>query len=798
MTVLNNQGVLISKKSIPDLREAVRITKQLRTQDTPMQRPVPVPWRPQYFKVKRKDTNIVTVSEIRYTNEGVAVDIADQDKTIPTAAGTYYIYFKLTIAGVASIEVSDVDTKPAPSQGQYYVREICKVVVGDDSYIKNVIPIWPGHVMHFGVMGFEKSFEVYIDVAGNLRISDGYVWVGDSTAAEVTDGGTGWDPDIDRVFYVETTTAFDTITQVTGTIQTASMDAFLDDTSTASTLITKTMICKAVDGEITVRHEGDIYFQSLYTPSYSEGYRGAAENEGNLLTTKEINGTDEDAAFTYFMRFRKSLHKFLGGELVKMTEDEEYQLGGVDEDDDFDYTDAIDTGTENQVTFGRTKMLYKLNSGLSEKFEKEAAADVILKALGKWVGIEQGGTFLHLNSPVDSTAHPDHWFTLTITSSCTLTIQQGAPQSLSSVTIYVDKKGHIWRIETDDQPPPTTNYRYIHCSDPATYSDIILAAQEANPVIDISDQCYKYAGPIQANSNSAAPTTTYADCAICEGSKTNQQWVYCSGGANAAVLSPGHTTVSVAWLCIGGVWAKCEFSHLTAAVATDPSVLKQCGVVNPTLCVQLVGWPAAEGLTGTGCDSGTYGDTNWGIRWKELYSDGNTSITGGKIRLTVDSGAPKIFGEENQAVATGDFTYIGRVDMVNFTANNAISQSGNLRLHDTAGNLVAQIYINKINADDNNKWQIEVNNPGAEIIITNWSNNFAYFRIIRTGSTIRFYYSSNGTSWTDTGKTLSSSADINPSVIGFSRWTGGNVICDWSALSYTGFANIDPTGDACV
>lgn len=155
MTILTqqHQGVMIARKSIPELREAVRITKQLRLQDIklPPNRARSGGSAAYYFACSKPTATSIKVANIRYRYGSTQGTLTDQTKTIPTTAGTYYIYFQALYltSYTISIEVSTVDTHPDQADAgssRAWREEICAVTVAD-SVISNFAPIWPGHIM---------------------------------------------------------------------------------------------------------------------------------------------------------------------------------------------------------------------------------------------------------------------------------------------------------------------------------------------------------------------------------------------------------------------------------------------------------------------------------------------------------------------------------------------------------------------------------------------------------------------------------------------------------------------------
>jgi len=104
-----------------------------------------------YFSASKVSDTSVKVSNIRYRYGGTQGTLADQTLTIPTTAGTYYVYLQAAYSTSysVSVAVSAVNTNPTQvvtGTTRYWREEICAVVVAD-SVISQVLPIWPGHIM---------------------------------------------------------------------------------------------------------------------------------------------------------------------------------------------------------------------------------------------------------------------------------------------------------------------------------------------------------------------------------------------------------------------------------------------------------------------------------------------------------------------------------------------------------------------------------------------------------------------------------------------------------------------------
>ena len=165
---------------------------------------------------------------------------------------------------------------------------------------------------------------------------------------------------------------------------------------------------------------------------------------------------------------------------------------------------------------------------------------------------------------------------------------------------------------------------------------------------------YLYDGKILTEGNAIA---IHEDCCC---APSNYQWKRCDNDADAAVLSAGHTDVDFAWLCLSSIWVKCYNDALKFAVATDPTVLKQCDDAAPSSCLDLVGWPASDDFGGTGCNSGAISDQNWIARGYSTSGFGSGSISYVSNALRVETTATGSDATLNQVAGsmshTGAFT----------------------------------------------------------------------------------------------------------------------------------------------
>lgn len=339
---------------------------------------------------------------------------------------------------------------------------------------------------------------------------------------------------------------------------------------------------------------------------------------------------------------------------------------------------------------------------------------------------------------------------------------------------------------------------YSHCSDPGTYPDLTFDNWQGCSV-RIDDQCYYHSagGPDLVLTN-PVPTVdaTFDTCLECSDSKINELWKRCDNDADLAVLSPGHTDVDYAWLCPAGTRVKAYNAGLTAAVAADPAVLKQCGPT-PTSCSDLVGWPASDDFGGAGCNSGTVGDTDWDIRWTNDQDNADTftpSIVALKFRHSVQDAALGQSFTYIDLSQAGEFEIKGQWTLVSDSGGTNDNRAG-IELDIGSARNVRGLW---------NRTQPPSGNAGfsgraggstsysdsvltsAEVKITRDAANLV--KVYMGGSLIH----SGTNSGTLTRIRITGQAD------------SGTTISDWVSISVTDKADgtgndiyIDPTGDSC-
>jgi hypothetical protein len=724
-------------------------------------------------------------------------------------------------------KISDSDSTSYSGNQVYYDGTVWTVADGGITWTKGVAPelreldgymdvangeVYPVDIMSDGTTawwGFKDfastrriDFMHYLDATtGALRFYDGTVWVEDDEGAVVTDGGTGFDATADNMFWVETSTPWGGETTVNATIQSGTMDKYLQS-ETANPLVTKTGLLQISGGVRLPMLEGDVYFQTLYTPVINADVRADGTNSMEQLGRVDHTNSAEDAD-GYFLTMRTQDMTYLAGELWSVSDGIQLRFGGRTRDDDFEFTSDI-SAVEDDVTFTRKQKDYEFENGLVKDWVENDANGFHLKARGKWFGLEPGANQAlgyHKESPGEDEFWEEFgWDGTNWTVDGT---------SVTDATVRTDNRGHIFLINGDSQPSDATNYRYVHCSDPDTYEALIFATDQSTGTgntIEVESQCYIFDTTTILAATSPTPTvgSSYANCAACEAAGDSRQWKSCIDDSNIEVFSAGvGPEVDYAWLCHDSTWTPAYNHASTFDVATDPSWMYQCDNAVPLDCSDLDGWPASDDFGGANCNSGSVGDTNWGIRWTATQNDGTRAINAGQLRYTVAcTGASLLQEDQNNVELTGDFTTDVKVSMTQHNDDNTVSQGGQIRIYTTTGTVVYLIYINKKNASTNANWEIVVyNGTTSNQIVNNYSSDTVWLRVTRTSNTLKAYYSTNGTSWTYTGASSdgSNSSTLNPGFMANTVQSAAlDLIVDFDDVSITPETRIDPTGQACT
>lgn len=260
-----------------------------------------------------------------------------------------------------------------------------------------------------------------------------------------------------------------------------------------------------------------------------------------------------------------------------------------------------------------------------------------------------------------------------------------------------------------------------------------------------------------------------------------EQWKDCVTNIDNAILDTAQTTQAYAWLCIGGVWKRSYYDRGATGIATNPSVLEQCGTT-PASCSDLVGWPASDYFNGVGCNSGVTHDTNWKVRWTDVSTGGSDAIVSDALLVTMGFTGSNTYEIRNSMSTSGDFQCGVRIEMKNFASDNSIRQEGQLKIKlGTSGS--TSMTIRKDGADTNSTWKIEANGTS---VVTNWANDYVYFRITREAGAFTFEYSYTPSSWTDASVSLTDSSVAQPSLRAYSQWTADALQVEFDSFEFEG------------
>lgn len=645
-----------------------------------------------------------------------------------------------------------------------------------------------------GVEGADgtASFRHYLD-GTTLHFYDGTVWDGTNAGVIVNDGG-GFNIGVDQDYWVETSTPYDGATSVTGTVQNGNMLSFMIDEG--DPLKTYTPILKVIGGVPIALHEGDIFFQSLYTPEFNALVQNGKSNR-TIHWLREDETSSSDSLDGYFMKWRKHSFEYLGGELWDSTDIESGKLGGRIIDDTMAYLEDIDTSTEHQWTLTKKLLDFDIRRGLVEQWDTSSNGAKVVEFID-WIGSEVGGIVYHKNSPADGTTSDFHWLELGWDGT-NMTVDG---TGYTDVSILVDIKGHIYEVNGENQPPDTTNFRYEHCTDPATFPDLIFDSSQANDVVDVAGECYFFVSDTEESATDPVPTVlgTYADCETCFVGPTNEEWRDCSTDSSVAILSAGHSTDDYAWLCIGSEWVKAYNAVNTGDTPTDPTVLEQCGTT-PTDCTDLVGWPVSDDFSGTGCDSGAVSDTAFDIRWTAPNASNiSASYSSGKLVLSTSANGVHDFLCD-VINRSGDF-YIETDLNITSWGGTGGSRWGQIRAY--LGAVPLSIGLGRTSGNSDTK--VFVYNGTTDIQPDIADQNNLTCRIRRSSGTIYFDYNT-GSGWTNVTSISNSNAltKVGLTIARGNPTGSGTQTCEFDYIKVVddsaGSGNeiyIDPTGSSCT
>ena len=206
--------------------------------------------------------------------------------------------------------------------------------------------------------------------------------------------------------------------------------------------------------------------------------------------------------------------------------------------------------------------------------------------------------------------------------------------------------------------------------------------------------------------------------------------------------------------------------------------------VNASVITEKIEFQFSDDYSGTGQNSSnTSSDPIFNGRFDEVLKEGVVSFNTGNFRHVFNTVSGIDSNEYiNNVRLSGNFTVTCTATMAQYTDDNTVSQTANFRIHraDTTA-LLAQIFINKADAANNNDWGIVVENlAGTTIDDSTFVNDDVEFKIERIGSTISLYYDDVLASRTETY-----SDEVLIGLFAGSRWTAGQVTIDFSPFNIT-------------
>ena len=474
---------------------------------------------------------------------------------------------------------------------------------GDDS--EGVNGILAGSFLYPDLVAFGEQY--FIDTDNDdkpsVKINEGNVFIGDSsdpTAVEQPGATTGYPLETSTYLWVEMTItpndgAAPTIS-INSEIQNGSEPDYWDFTTSTGVLTIKWIIGYIDTGKQYIsRQRGDIHLLYPFQPGYHEDIQGNYVTSAKLLGLKDR--IDFASADEYFFEGRSSVHQFEGGGLRLVSDGVQTRWGGKTLANSIFHVDSVTT-VADAITFQRKQMVNSYKAGLLQSASDSDTTDFILKALGKWMGINTGSTIYHKNSPATSTSDDDHWFDVEITITGGISIDGGA--ATDSIRLYFDRKGHLWKYDSSTQPS-VENYEYEHCSDPSSNPNIVFADDEG-AFLESDGECYKRLGTTEADATDPTPTlgATYASCAACEAAVTSEVWRRCDNDTTVGVFAAGNAPAgNYAWGCLSNTYAKTYFYQNTVDTESTFEFVEPDN--SPTSCED--SWEKdSVDLTGTSCD----------------------------------------------------------------------------------------------------------------------------------------------------------------------------------------------------
>jgi len=618
----------------------------------------------------------------------------------------------------------------------------------------------------------------------SLTFHEGFVFVGNDDMGTKVDGALGpYDRDTPQKFWVEVTSTPGT----TGIIVTTDIKFGIawpedaDHDPTTRVVIKSFPLLEIEDDEsVTIWHEGDINFTSGATqPEFPEEVRPSTtlKDAANTAMVEEANTLTTSAGKTFALKGRIVELLFRLSGLRQVTSGDEFEVGGTNVDVINSQCSDFDLSTENEVEFVFDQLSVDVEHGLMQNFSSAAGVNLVLTTLNKWVGMElapRKATFKHLTSPVTSDSDDEHWKTV---------ITSGG-------TIYIDEKGHVWKVDAATQPT-IENYRYVHCSDTGE-DDLIFSSQQADVIVEVDGNCYEEAqDTTEDDATDPVPTVvdTFSDCSTCNAAGENEIWYRCDNDVEVARYDPSNAPENdYAWLCLSSIYVKCYGGNLSSESALEPSFIEQCGTA-PTECADLVGRPVSDDFGGTGCDSGDFGDIPWNLLYKQTLHDPNTQFNAGQMEVELNSPS----GQKLEGWSTRDIGHVGDfVFRKNYTSLSRTS--GDIGLVTNCivsgglyqGSRFMSGSVNKID------WATGFTNISAGAHLS------GYLEFSRVGNTLSLKF--NGTTY----KTWTVSGTLDRFDFGLFAYSGnpskananltGNTLVNGSSTDIS----IDPTGDSCT
>jgi len=269
---------------------------------------------------------------------------------------------------------------------------------------------------------------------------------------------------------------------------------------------------------------------------------------------------------------------------------------------------------------------------------------------------------------------------------------------------------------------------------------------------------------------------------------------YADGGGHVAYFDPGLQPLGdAAWICIGGVLVRAyKFADVFGVTADNPPFLDQCGTPASNLS-ELLGWPASDDFSGSGCNSGVEDDDNWLLRgWHGSKDSAGVAptIASSNLRLDIGSGS----GPSNSVLKN---------ESINHPGDFTIGATGLSMSHPAAGyywfHIVAIIGGDRYQTG----FQRHPNFPpkghhfqylGGDTRVASSSEAPSY-KLVRTGNTLSAYYGN-----TQIGTGISVSGSLTE-LWAYSVSEIQVMTCTLDAISAVdGSGNpvyIDPAGNAC-